>query len=148
MPNALALIGRRFGRLVVVKREAEVRKSGHWRWLCRCACGGRVTVRGSSLVSGTTRSCGCLWGKGIWRKENITAIAGHVRAQKLYPKLGRCERCRRRATDRHHIDGNPLNNTPMNIKRVCRRCHIVLDGRMKAMRRRARNESGSRWVKG
>ena len=34
-------------------------------WLCLCICGNNTTIRGSSLTTGNTLSCGCL------REENI-----------------------------------------------------------------------------
>lgn len=53
------LTGQRFGRLTVIEYE----KTDHnrdARWLCRCDCGKRLTVLGKNLLSGATRSCGCL----------------------------------------------------------------------------------------
>jgi len=49
------IVGQRFGRLVAVARVGK--KS---LWLCRCDCGAEPRVCGSSLRSGTTKSCGCL----------------------------------------------------------------------------------------
>ena len=49
------LTGQTFGRLTVVGRG-----EGTGAWKCRCECGGEATVRGNSLLSGNTRSCGCL----------------------------------------------------------------------------------------
>lgn len=44
-----------------------------------------------------------------------------------------CERCETApAVDRHHKDGNPLNNVAGNIASLCRRCHMEVDGRIKA----------------
>jgi hypothetical protein len=53
------LLGRRFGRLLVVGRapNAVSRKA---RWRVRCACGQERIVKGAHLRSGRTRSCGCL----------------------------------------------------------------------------------------
>lgn len=54
-----ALVGVRFGRLVVVERAGKT----NWNellWLCRCECGSTPTVRGKNLRSGQTQSCGCL----------------------------------------------------------------------------------------
>lgn len=64
MCSALDLTGRRFGRLVVIKRvENYVLPSGQQRsqWLCRCDCGNYTIVLGSVLVrKNGTKSCGCL----------------------------------------------------------------------------------------
>lgn len=53
---------KRFGRLVVV-REAEpqiqVLRSRRY-WLCQCDCGATSLTEQSKLLSGHTRSCGCL----------------------------------------------------------------------------------------
>ena len=60
------LTGRKFGRLIVLKRTDD-RKDKTDRccmWLCRCDCGKQVVVRSSNLIKGATKSCGCL------RKEN------------------------------------------------------------------------------
>ena len=56
--NRLALVGERFGRLVVVNHIGTLRRKS--RWVCRCDCGKSVTVNGGSLTSGNTSSCGCL----------------------------------------------------------------------------------------
>lgn len=49
----------RFGQLLVLQRDTSTYK-GKSRWLCLCNCGMTVVVNGASLVSGHTRSCGCL----------------------------------------------------------------------------------------
>lgn len=72
-PEALASVasGYVFGRLVVVSEEAP-RMLGKQRrtysmWRVACACGQIRVVRGDSLRSGETRSCGCL------RREQLVA---------------------------------------------------------------------------
>lgn len=50
------LAGRRFGNLTVVNRAAAGRRP---KWICVCDCGTRIPVRGDSLHSGRTSSCGC-----------------------------------------------------------------------------------------
>lgn len=57
------LIGRKFGRLSVIKR-VDNNKWGNLCWLCRCSCGQEKIVVGRNLKSGNTQSCGCL------QKEN------------------------------------------------------------------------------
>lgn len=59
MRHAEDLTGKKFGRLVVIKRFGE-NKHGHIRWKCTCACGSTVVVVGNNLKRGDTKSCGCL----------------------------------------------------------------------------------------
>lgn len=53
------LTGKRFGRLVVLRRS-EKRCGASLKWLCQCDCGNIVDVIGSNLRGGRTESCGCL----------------------------------------------------------------------------------------
>jgi hypothetical protein len=66
MPRRLCLVGRRFGRLVVL-RDAGTGVHGKSQWLCRCDCGEERTTDARSLMAGHTSSCGCL------RRELATA---------------------------------------------------------------------------
>ena len=68
------LVGKRFTRLLVTGR-AENYRPGHSQWLCVCDCGTEKIVRQAALVSGNTRSCGCL------RKE--------IRSQPRYNLVGK-----------------------------------------------------------
>ncbi len=68
MTVAFDLQWQRFGRLVPFMRGQMQRSTGYW-WHCSCDCGNWVTVRGTSLRNGDTKSCGCL------RKELSTAAA-------------------------------------------------------------------------
>jgi len=54
---------------------------------------------------------------------------GHKRALKLFPHIGPCVECGNEKAERHHIDDNPLNNVPTNIKALCRRCHTLEHGK-------------------
>jgi len=51
--------GNRYGRLTVLEQffDAEESKA---QWICKCDCGNETLVRGDSLRSGSTKSCGCL----------------------------------------------------------------------------------------
>lgn len=55
-------IRRRFGRLIVLKKESRETEGSRKRsyWLCQCDCGKQVVVMRDSLISGATQSCGCL----------------------------------------------------------------------------------------
>ena len=52
------LIGKRFGRLVVISRAPNGR-NWHSRWNCICDCGNQCIVSASHLKNGHTQSCGC-----------------------------------------------------------------------------------------
>ena len=64
----LFLIGKRFGRLVVLEKTGKRTKAGHVIWKCRCDCGKETSVRSDSLSLGLTTSCGCL------HKEKIREV--------------------------------------------------------------------------
>lgn len=56
-----SLVGRTFGRLTVVRRAADNYALGRTtRWWCRCQCGNTVVTRRCALITGGTKSCGCL----------------------------------------------------------------------------------------
>lgn len=59
VPPPTVFAGDVFGRLTVVAyvRQDERKKR---KYLCRCSCGREVTIRGDALLSGTSKSCGCL----------------------------------------------------------------------------------------
>jgi hypothetical protein len=68
MPLLQNLLGQQHGKLTVLKRTRNSRH-GASRWVCRCACNGKIViVIGSRLVSGGTRSCGCLRGRITGRR--------------------------------------------------------------------------------
>lgn len=55
------LKGQKYNRLLVI--GDTIRKDGSYYCLCKCDCGSETLVRRSALVSGGTKSCGCLRGK-------------------------------------------------------------------------------------
>lgn len=57
--NENDLTGMRFHRLLVTGRDLPKRGRGA-RWICVCDCGTQITTRATSLLTGNTRSCGCL----------------------------------------------------------------------------------------
>lgn len=52
-------VGNKYGRLTVVT-DAGRNSGGTVLWRCVCCCGNSVTVLGTSLRTGNTKSCGCL----------------------------------------------------------------------------------------
>ena len=65
-----------------------------------------------------------------WKGDRIQPKSGRSRAQRLYPNIGPCHNCGNPNSERHHLDGNPVNNAPENIVVICRRCHMLSDGRL------------------
>lgn len=59
MGKLIDLTGQRFGRLEILYRS-EANLYGKPAWVCTCDCGRKIIVSGYCLVSGKTKSCGCL----------------------------------------------------------------------------------------
>lgn len=75
--NVIDMIGRRFGRLVVIARAGSSRgKRRNARWMCRCDCGGEITAEGIRLRFGDYRSCGCWKAAGGYRLRHGESIHG------------------------------------------------------------------------
>ena len=55
--NQTDLIGKRFGRLLVISFHAKCGKESLWS--CKCNCGNIKIARRSNLLWGDTKSCGC-----------------------------------------------------------------------------------------
>lgn len=74
-----AIVGNKFGRLTPIKKIGQDAFRGSI-YLCSCECGNSVEVRGGNLVSGNTRSCGCL------RNETLSRISSthHESKTRLY----------------------------------------------------------------
>lgn len=89
MPVAIDIVGRRFGRLVVLALHSNARRKptrADRKWLCRCDCGELTVTRGVNLRSGNTKSCGCMW----W--ETITTH-GHCRTPEYRAWNQMIQRC-------------------------------------------------------
>ena len=56
----LDLMGKQFGRLVVMELGGYDREKKKLYWECRCQCGNELRVITNSLTRGNTKSCGCL----------------------------------------------------------------------------------------
>ena len=57
--HAKDITGQRFGMLTVMKR-AGTNKHRKALWKCKCDCGRTTVVSSVDLVTGNTKSCGCL----------------------------------------------------------------------------------------
>ena len=62
MPKNLNLIGKRSGKLVVVKKlKKQSKHDGSYFWKCKCDCGGITKVRTGDITTKSIKSCkkGC-----------------------------------------------------------------------------------------
>lgn len=59
MSSKIDMVGKRFGRLVVIE-ECGRDNFGQVMWKSLCDCGNEAIVRGHSLRRGDVQSCGCL----------------------------------------------------------------------------------------
>lgn len=93
--NFIDITGKRFGKLVVMKFIGKD-DNNHSLWQCQCDCGSIVVVPKSNLVTGGTKSCGCLKTSGgeyqieiILSQYNIKYIKeftfSDLKGEKNYP---------------------------------------------------------------
>jgi len=88
------LTGQRFQRYTVVMRVRHSERKIFY--LCRCDCGKEVVVQKGNLVSGNSKSCGCL---GV---ENLIASQtkhGHSTGRKITPEQSAWIKCRQRCNN-------------------------------------------------
>lgn len=83
------LIGKRFGKLTVIKRMHKD-EHGNYYWLCLCDCGIEKIIRGTSLISKHTQSCGCLQ-----RAHNFIDLTGKLFGRlSVIKKIDGCKQSR------------------------------------------------------
>lgn len=71
MPSRIpdhALVGQTFGLWTVVGRIKRPRFGGYY-WLCRCQCGNKRGVQGSTLIAGKSKCCGCVGAESLSKKN-------------------------------------------------------------------------------
>jgi len=78
-----------------------------------------------------------------WKGDQIKMQSGRLRAERKF-KISKCEKCGHKAHDRHHKNGNPINNESGNIQILCRRCHMIEDGRMNQLIKRITQKNKSK----
>ncbi len=66
------IIGNKYGKLTVIKELEERDKYNQRIYLCKCDCGNEKIVRRTNLITGHTKSCGCI--KKRPRKDTDTII--------------------------------------------------------------------------
>lgn len=74
--NFKDITGNKYGKLTVENFEG-MGKNGQSLWECKCECGIIKTIQKNSLISGKTKSCGCL-------KKNGTHKTHGMKGTRLY----------------------------------------------------------------
>lgn len=75
-----------------------------------------------------------------WRGDRASNGAKRTRARALYV-AEQCEICHATPAERHHVDSNPGNNEASNVQVLCRKCHMIVDGRLEALREVAKKNA-------
>lgn len=102
------LTGRRFGRLVVLRKEEG---SGKARYLVRCDCGREKVVLADNLKRGMTKSCGvCCRGGKAWSEKRIKDLTGKRFGQMIVLKelgnrkvLCKCDCGKEKVVNKSHL---------------------------------------------
>lgn len=109
MPKKHDLTGKKFGRLLVLG-EAPGPTSRNSKWRVQCSCSTITVVRGSRLVSGQSKSCGCL-ARELSSARNATH--GKSKTPEYAALIGARERCENpRAPQFHHYGGRGIRFSP------------------------------------
>lgn len=109
MSKERKLIGKRFGRLTVIRKDYKPKGSSGYRyyWICKCDCGNIKSVRSDQLrENSTTISCGC-YNKELSSKKLAEATRTHgMSSTKLYTMWRDMRhRCYSKKTDRYENYG-------------------------------------------
>ena len=96
-------------------------------------CGKSFTYKDTRGTITCSKSCA----KKHWRNIKIGKLNprfndGWRQYHRIMKDVTKCHNCGRKYTlEIHHKDGNRKNNKKSNLIKVCRRCHMLLDGRFK-----------------
>lgn len=101
MPSFIDITGKKFGRLVVLKRAPNSRTK-MTRWECLCDCGNKTIVHGAHLKRGAIKSCGC-YTRELSRAMFTTHGETNTRLHRIWKTMR--ERCRYKGHIHYHTYG-------------------------------------------
>ena len=104
MAKLIVLTGKKFGKLLVLRRAEN--KGKKTCWLCLCDCGNETVVAGSNLHSGNTSSCGCSYNHefhglrytklyGVWATMKNRGISQYKLIKDYHFSTGQLDRLRK-----------------------------------------------------
>lgn len=96
------ITGQKFSRLTVARFDHKS-ENNHYFWLCKCDCGNETIVDRCGLVSGNTKSCGCLKREKAKPPLIVKHGMSNTRLYQIWKDMkGRCER---ETSQRYHTHG-------------------------------------------
>lgn len=114
---------------IIKQGSPNYTKSKNVKYHRKCdTCGKEYTGWGKYFCKPTCKQFPKLNKSPHWKKNTTNVKTGRQRAWKMF-KLEPCEVCGSKKSERHHIDGNTLNNVRKNIMFLCRKHHIAIEGR-------------------
>ena len=86
--KVIDLKGQKFGRLTVIEKDVPIQKEKRkvYKWICKCDCGNTISVLQKSLISGGTKSCGC-----IVKNKKYGMMGKHKLKNIWHNMIQRCE---------------------------------------------------------
>lgn len=99
MSAVVDITNRRFGRLLALSRAGRT-KNGRAIWQFQCDCGKQIILKANAVMTGNTRSCGCLHRemmRQLFRTHGNTT--GDRTSREYNSWAGMLQRCR----DPNHI---------------------------------------------
>ena len=89
--KTIPMIGKRFGRLIVISEGEKRGKCRSARWICRCDCGNITKpITGEVLRSGRSTSCGC-YKRDLTIQRNTKHNLCYTRIHRIW--VGMKDRC-------------------------------------------------------
>ena len=89
MGKTVDLVGKKFTRVTVLKYSGTRNRRSYW--LCTCDCGETRDFLAKTLISGATKSCGCIRSEMV-KKKNTTHGMGFTRENRIWKAM--LTRCR------------------------------------------------------
>ena len=99
MVKSVDISGKRFGKLIAIRfdhKEKKYKNISFQYWLFKCDCGNQVVLPKRGVMSGNTKSCGCIHNEMLV-KRNKKHLLSKTRLYVVYAGM------KARCYDKNHI---------------------------------------------